>query len=186
MAKDSQAQSEIRGASFFVRGIAHGLDLALFLIVAGAVMIPFVLRAVQQGGAMDVRLPLWVEIPIDLALAVGIICLWKWTGTTPGKRLFSLEIVDARSGGAPTWGQLIRRYVGYLFAAFPIPFRMATLWNPELPQTPIVGVLFEKWYYMFLLGVGFFWILIDPKNRGWHDLMSGTVTIVRTKKGETQ
>lgn len=30
------------------------------------------------------------------------------------------------------------------------------------------------WVSLALLGLGFFWILLDPERRSWHDLASGT------------
>lgn len=39
-------------------------------------------------------------------------------------------------------------------------------------------------YYLnlFALGLGFLWILVDKKKRGWHDLLSGTVVVKTNPK----
>lgn len=46
--------------------------------------------------------------------------LWFWIArqATPGKMLFGARIVDARTGGKPTIGQLLLRYVGYYPSIF--------------------------------------------------------------------
>jgi uncharacterized RDD family membrane protein YckC len=33
------------------------------------------------------------------------------------------------------------------------------------------------WVSSFVLYLGFIWILIDSRRRGWHDLIAGTVVI---------
>ena len=52
--------------------------------------------------------------------------------------------------------------------------------SPNVPL-PSFAPLFEDWRMMIPLMLGYFWILVDSRNRGWHDLMSGTVTIQETR-----
>ena len=138
------------------------------------------IRAVNQGvnaaGAQKL-IPLWIEIPIDLLLLVGVLLLWRYTQTTPGKKLFKLRIVNLRGGGRPGWGRLFLRYLGYLVASVPIPLKLFTLMEPTLAQHPTFGILFSSWMFMLPLGLGFFWIFVSKHNYGWHDIMSGTTVI---------
>jgi uncharacterized RDD family membrane protein YckC len=43
--------------------------------------------------------------------------------------------------------------------------------------------LIGMWVSAFAIYIGFIWIFIDPRRRGWHDLIGGTVVIERTSRG---
>lgn len=45
---------------------------------------------------------------------VLVICFWVYKQATPGKMLVSAKIVDAKTGGVPSTGQLVGRYFAYL------------------------------------------------------------------------
>ena len=45
--------------------------------------------------------------------AAATVAFWLWKRATPGKLIIGAEIVDARTGAAPTLGQAIGRYLGY-------------------------------------------------------------------------
>ena len=51
---------------------------------------------------------------------VAVIWLWHRFGSTPGKMLFGARIVDATTGDAPSTGQLVGRYFGYLVSSLPL------------------------------------------------------------------
>jgi uncharacterized RDD family membrane protein YckC len=42
--------------------------------------------------------------------------------------------------------------------------------------------LIGMWVSAIVVYIGFVWIFIDSRHRGWHDLMAGTVMIERTKR----
>ena len=52
--------------------------------------------------------------------AVAVIVFWRYKSATPGKMLLRVKIVDARSGGAPSTGQLIGRYFAYFVSTIPL------------------------------------------------------------------
>ncbi len=58
--------------------------------------------------------------------AVLIVGFWFWKAATPGKMVISAKIVDAKTLGAPSAGQLIVRYIGYFISAF--VFGLGFLW----------------------------------------------------------
>ena len=66
---------------------------------------------------------LLVQLLLPAALIIGF---WIWKAATPGKMLVSAEIVDAKSMGKPSTGQLIVRYIGYFISAF--VFCLGFLW----------------------------------------------------------
>jgi uncharacterized RDD family membrane protein YckC len=50
--------------------------------------------------------------------AVLIVGFWMWKSATPGKMVISAKIVDAKTLGEPSTGQLVVRYIGYFISAF--------------------------------------------------------------------
>ncbi len=72
-----------------------------------------------------------VNGPIDVLVSwvfptVAEIWLWHRFGSTPGKMLFSAQVVDAERGEAPTTGQLVGRYFSYLVST--LPLGLGLLW----------------------------------------------------------
>lgn len=55
-----------------------------------------------------------------------VLLFWIWRSATPGKLLLDMEIVDARTGGKPSLGQWVIRYVGYFVAV--LPLGLGILW----------------------------------------------------------
>ena len=66
----------------------------------------------QAGGVWD-----WL---INLLLVVITIAFWRYRGATPGKMAISAKIVDAKTGRAPSTGQLIGRFFAYLVSFIPL------------------------------------------------------------------
>jgi len=67
------------------------------------------------------------ELVISYLLpAIGVMLFWFFRSATPGKMLIRAKIVDARSFGKPSTGQLIGRYFGYFIST--IPFGLGLLW----------------------------------------------------------
>lgn len=63
--------------------------------------------------------------PIDFLIswvfpAVAVIIFWAMKQATPGKMAVSATIVDARTGGKPSTGQLVGRYFAYFLALLPL------------------------------------------------------------------
>ena len=171
----------VTGANFSIRLLAKLIDFSIVFIIALIFSIPKIIRVLKTGDTTmeAVKVNWWVEIPVDLAILIGVVLMWRYWQTTPGKRLFHLKIVDLKTGGRPHPARLVLRFFGYVIALVPIPLRIFTLWNPGLDQVEPWGVFFESWMLPAPLLLGFLWILIDSRNRGWHDLMSGTVTVER-------
>ena len=113
-----------------LRPIAAGIDYVVDMILLGD-------DVVHAGIAL---------MPVFAALWFG---LWvALLGTTPGKALLGLKIIDKR-GGKPTALQAAIRALAC------VPGFLA-------------------------LGAGFLWIIIDPKKRGLHDLLAGTLVVRRS------
>jgi len=52
--------------------------------------------------------------------AVAVVLFWIARSATPGKMLIRAKIVDARTGGKPSTGQLIGRYFAYYVSMLPL------------------------------------------------------------------
>ncbi len=52
--------------------------------------------------------------------AAAVLLFWFYRQATPGKMAISARIVDARTGGKPSIGQLIGRYLGYFVSTIPL------------------------------------------------------------------
>ena len=57
---------------------------------------------------------------------IAIVLFWMYRQATPGKMAIGARIVDAKTGGKPTTGQLIGRYFGYYVST--IPFLLGLIW----------------------------------------------------------
>lgn len=111
-------------AGFWIRLWASVIDSVLI----GILILP-VLTAVygpqywSSGG--------FVQGPVDFLLswvapAVVVLLFWLTRQATPGKMAISARIVDAKTGGKPSSGQLIARYLGYFVST--LPFLLGFFW----------------------------------------------------------
>ncbi len=75
--------------------------------------------AAAQGATGSVLVKLFLP-------AILIVGFWVWKSATPGKMVVSAKIVDAKTLGEPSAGQLIVRYVGYFISTF--VFFLGFLW----------------------------------------------------------
>ncbi|MGN6829495.1 RDD family protein [Paucibacter sp. M5-1] len=125
------------------RALALLVD-ALALIGLSAPLLWLAYREGFVGRLDDVR-P--ASLLINWALpALYFIGFWAWQGTTPGKLLAGLLVVDARSGARPTPGRCALRWLGYLLSALPLGlgFAWAALdgerrcWHDRMAGTRVV------------------------------------------------
>ena len=67
----------------------------------------------------------FIKGPADMLInwilpAIAVVLFWIYRQATPGKMVISARIVDAKTGGKPTTGQLIGRYLGYYVSTIPL------------------------------------------------------------------
>ena len=105
---------------FWKRVAASLIDTLILLIV----IVPLLLAVYGTGylaRAQESGLAGFWDFVIQVVLpAVAVILFWKYRGATPGKMAISARIVDARSGAAPSTGQLVGRYFAYIVSALPL------------------------------------------------------------------
>lgn len=103
-------------AGFWIRAMAASVDSAALLVVVTPTLFAF-----YGEGYFNVENPTILAGPIDFLVswifpAVAIISFWFYKQATPGKMLFATKIVDARTGGEPSFGQLVGRYFAYFLS----------------------------------------------------------------------
>ncbi len=52
--------------------------------------------------------------------AIAVLLFWIYRQATPGKMAIGAKIVDEKTGGKPSTGQLIGRYLGYYVSILPL------------------------------------------------------------------
>jgi len=108
---------------FWLRTAASLIDTLLLGMVLAPLLGLIYGRRYWQGGVGGGSLDLAINY---LLPAVAIILFWIWKSATPGKMLLRLRIVDAKSGGVPSPGQFIIRYLGYYVST--LPLMLGFLW----------------------------------------------------------
>lgn len=106
-------------AGFWRRAAAFGLDGLWLFCVAGTVswLVFGIALPYGVGGGWRVTGAALVH---ELLPALVLVAGWARYGTTPGKLLLDLRVVDARSGARPGAVQAVLRYVGYFVSALPL------------------------------------------------------------------
>ena len=123
----SANESPLQYVGFWARVAAYIVDSILLMLV----MYPLLYLVIgdiftDPAAAESFNLPIsyWlISIGLPILFFVGF---WIVKNTTPGKMLFSATIVDAKTGGTPSKGQYIGRYLGYIVSS--IPLGLGFLW----------------------------------------------------------
>lgn len=138
-------EQEYKYVGFWARVFASIVDSILILMIS----VP-ILHAVY--GSQYWYDTSFVQGPVDFLVtwvfpAVAIIAFWAAKQATPGKMLISAKIVDAKTGGKPSTGQLIGRYFGYFVSTIPLLLGLIWVgidkrkqgWHDKLANTLVVS-----------------------------------------------
>lgn len=156
-AGDVGPRTEVVPASLGARFVAAFLD---GLIVSAPLWIvaPFLFDAVQGYRFGHGVIRALVVVVIDLAVVAYPVGFVAAKGQTPGKMAIGIRVMDVSSGGRPSVGQAVRRYVPVLLASMAV--------GVVLPGAGgLVAVA---------LGVS---VLADRMHRGLHDKVAGTIVV---------
>jgi uncharacterized RDD family membrane protein YckC len=100
---------------FWQRLLAFLIDWLVVFVVYG----PLVVMAFgSEYFSLDV--PRYWDAATGLVIAAGTLLCWRHQGATPGKIAVGAKIVDAETGGPPTTGRLVIRFLGYIVSALPL------------------------------------------------------------------
>tara|TARA_R100000306_G_C4282800_1_gene95983 strand:+ start:83 stop:553 length:471 start_codon:yes stop_codon:yes gene_type:complete len=98
-------------AGFWIRFVAFIIDSLLIT----AVIVPVILIFYEPQQLSDSE---FTYSPGNFFLnyvlpAVAFITFWIYKSSDPGKMVFGIRIIDEKTGGKPSNGQMIGRYFGY-------------------------------------------------------------------------
>lgn len=110
--------NERKYAGFWIRTVAAIIDTLLMIIIIAPVLTGiygkeyWLSDSLIQGS--------WDVMFSYILPAIAVVLFWSYKSATPGKMLMKLTIVDAKTGGKPSTGQLIGRYLGYYVSIIPL------------------------------------------------------------------
>ncbi len=112
---------------FWARVGAAIIDTILFLIICA----PLVTMIYGRDYWLDPERVGFIAGPADFLInwlfpAVAVILFWVYRQATPGKMAIGARIVDAKTLGKPSTGQLIGRYLAYYVSI--IPLMLGIIW----------------------------------------------------------
>ena len=115
---ESSAASQLKYAGFWLRAWATIIDTLLMALILAPLLLAIYGKEYFSNddifaGPADFLLQ--VVVP-----AIAVITFWIYKRATPGKMAIRATIVDARTGKAPSNGQLIGRYLGYYVSILPL------------------------------------------------------------------
>lgn len=119
--------NDVQYVGFWSRVLAALIDTVLLLMV----IIPLLVVVygldyfTVPGVAADVP-GLWYYLLTWIFPAVAVVVFWIYRSATPGKMMVNAKIVDAKTGGKPSSGQLIGRYLAYYLST--IPLLLGLIW----------------------------------------------------------
>lgn len=111
-------------AGFWIRVGASIIDSILILLIIAPILTfiygkeYWVSESFIQGT--------WDVLLNYILPAIAIVIFWIYRSATPGKMVLGLTIVDATTGGKPSTGQFIGRYLGYYVST--IPLLLGLIW----------------------------------------------------------
>jgi uncharacterized RDD family membrane protein YckC len=135
-----------RYAGFWIRLWATAIDVVLLMVVVEPLLLwIYGLDYLDPKSAEVVRGPMDFLISYVLPTA-AVFVFWRYKSATPGKMLISAKIVDAGTGGQPSFGQLVIRYFAYLVSMIPLGLgfvwiafdRRKQAWHDKLAGTVVV------------------------------------------------
>lgn len=141
---------ELEYVGFWLRVWAAIIDTLLMIVIVAPLVTWIYGPAYWLSDA-------FIRGPADFVLnwllpAVAVILFWVYRQATPGKMAIGARIVDAKTGGKPSTGQLIGRYLGYYVSI--IPLFLGLIW---------VGIDKRKQgFHDMLAGT----VVVRPKVRG--------------------
>lgn len=145
-----ETRPEQKYVGFWARLGAYFLDYILILTfsaVPSFILCFFGVILNLPGSLSDVLATLAADVLAILAHII-VLVLWFKKQASIGKMAISAKIVDARTGGVPTKGQLIGRFFAYFLSFLPLGFGFLWIafdskkqgWHDKLAGTAVIYV----------------------------------------------
>ncbi|MDH5650151.1 MAG: RDD family protein [Gammaproteobacteria bacterium] len=110
---ESQPDSAYQYVGFWSRVGASIIDTILMMLVIGPVLTALYGQEYWLAGVPEDTSAIWDILLNWLFPAFAVLAFWFYRSATPGKMAIKAKIIDAKTGGKPSIGQLILRYIGY-------------------------------------------------------------------------
>lgn len=114
----STDENSLEYAGFWIRVVASIIDSVLILLVTIPLLLWIYGMAYLESTALIAGA--WDFLISWVMPAVAVIIFWIYRSATPGKMIVRAKIIDAKTGGKPSTGQLIGRYFGYYVSMIPL------------------------------------------------------------------
>ena len=112
------ATSELEYVGFWLRVVAALIDTVLVLLIC-LPLVSFFYGEDYWTSAEVIKGP--ADFLINWVLpALAVLLFWIHRQATPGKMAIGARIVDARTGGRASTGQLVGRYLAYYVSILPL------------------------------------------------------------------
>ncbi len=166
-------------AGLLPRGLAWFTDLAALFLLTVVIHFPIKLgplrRAIGENPILELLIPLVAGVAVP-ALAIGL----QWSrGTSPGKKLFQLRIVD-RHGSVPGLNQIAGRTAfQFWFLWVASFFGIVEAFGWEIRDGIIIGLALVP----VLVEMGS--VLVSKQRLALHDRLFRTQVVVDTRRLET-
>jgi len=119
----NENETEIEYAGFWIRTGAALIDSILVMII----VVPVLTFLFGKDYLYEQDLSnTWGVIISYVLPAIAVVIFWIYRSATPGKMVTNISIVDADTGGKPSTGQFVGRYLGYYVST--IPLLLGIIW----------------------------------------------------------
>ena len=105
-------------AGFWIRAGAAIIDAILMLIIIAPILTA--IYGADYWVSESFFPGIWDVLFNYILPAITVLLFWVYKSATPGKMATKLTIVDAKTGGKPSTGQFIGRYLGYYVSVIPL------------------------------------------------------------------
>ena len=145
-----ETRQEQKYVGFWARLGAYFLDYILILIFSAvpSLILYFVCVILILPESLSNVLVTLAQSVLSLLAQIILLVLWFKKQASIGKMAVSAKIVDARTGGVPTKGQLIGRFFAYFLSFLPLGFGFLWIafdskkqgWHDKLAGTAVIYV----------------------------------------------
>lgn len=121
----SKEAEDLAYAGFWIRVVASLIDSLLAIMVIIPVL-SLIYGNSWWANSSEVSSDLWYILFNYVFPVAVVLTFWFYKSATPGKMAFGIYIVDAKTLGRPSNGQLIGRYLAYYLSM--LAFMLGFIW----------------------------------------------------------
>lgn len=116
-AEVSSEQNQVY-AGFWIRAGASIIDSIIIMAITWPILLA--IYGEEYLGGTDFIKGTWDFLLTWVFPIIAVVLFWTYKSATPGKMAVSIKLIDAKTGGKPSMGQSIVRYLGYYLSMLPL------------------------------------------------------------------